>query len=316
MPNKHWGPIHGVIHSAGKVRHAMQDIHQLAPSATQEHFHAKVHGTQVLARLVDERNVDFCLLMSSLSAVLGGLGFGAYAAANSYLDAFVQGRHSRGDLRWLSVNWDGWLFDETVTRTSDQHGVTPFEGVDAFEYLLRMPAAPQWVHSSHGLDQRMAKWLHMAAAPKARACLHARPNIVTAYVEPSTATERQLIAIWQDVLGIEQNRNARQLLRTGWRFRHLGASAQSHSRTGSCADHRGELVPVPGDRGAGQFHRYGTTTDKRGKHHQQAPQSSARAQRKRGRSGDRVMSRARSRSAFAFFLSSFQSRKKWWLHDI
>lgn len=200
------GPIHGVIHGAGKVRHAMQAIHDLAPSASQEHFHAKVRGTQVLARLVDERNIDFCLLMSSLSAVLGGLGLGAYAAANCYLDAFVQGRHSSGDSRWLSVNWDGWLFDETGLRSSDRHGVTPFEGADTFEYLLHVPAAPQWVHSSHSLDSRMAKWLHMTAAPndKVRAPLHARPSVATEYVEPASATERQLIAIWQDMLGIEQ----------------------------------------------------------------------------------------------------------------
>ncbi|MGN6323546.1 MAG: SDR family NAD(P)-dependent oxidoreductase, partial [Dyella sp.] len=198
------GPIDTVIHGAGKVRDAMQGLHELAGSAQQEHFRAKVHGTQVLARCIDERNIGLCLLMSSLSAVLGGLGLGAYAAANSYLDAFAQARHNSGDRRWLSVNWDGWLFEETVGLASSHPGVTAAEGVRIFDRLMRLPSLPQWVHSAQALDARIAQWLQMTPARKNRAALHARPSVPTDYVEPFGATEQKLVVVWQDVLGIGQ----------------------------------------------------------------------------------------------------------------
>jgi acyl transferase domain-containing protein len=197
------GRIDNVIHAAGKVRTAVKALADVSTVERAEHLHAKVAGTQVLSRLVDKHAVGFCVLMSSLSTVLGGLGLGAYAAANSYMDAFAHARHNKGDTRWVSVNWDGWLFNGEASRTSDDHGVSPAEGNAALDAIFQLPAYPQWVHSSLPLEPRMAQWLQPASLDRPVRAAHARPSVTTEFVAASTATERLLAAIWQDVLGID-----------------------------------------------------------------------------------------------------------------
>ena len=54
----------------------------------ESHFATKVNGLFVLDKIIGDRTLDFCLLTSSLSAVLGGLGFIGYSAANLFMDAF------------------------------------------------------------------------------------------------------------------------------------------------------------------------------------------------------------------------------------
>lgn len=56
----------------------------------------KVNGTETLHEATKDLNLDFFLLFSSLFGVLGQPGQANYAAANSFLDAFVQYRQSLG----------------------------------------------------------------------------------------------------------------------------------------------------------------------------------------------------------------------------
>lgn len=81
-----------------------------------------------------DKQLDFCLLLSSLSSILGGLGFVAYSAANIFMDVFAKTK----SMPWMSVNWDGWQFD-TENKQSTSFGATlselaimPEEGVNAF----------------------------------------------------------------------------------------------------------------------------------------------------------------------------------------
>src|SRR4030095_16377199 len=86
-----FGTLDGVIHGAGIVSpDTFKVVPQLDQSLCRLHFNPKIHGTLVLYNLLQDRNLDFVLLLSSLSAVLGGLGFTAYAAANIFMDSFVE----------------------------------------------------------------------------------------------------------------------------------------------------------------------------------------------------------------------------------
>src|SRR5262249_25739905 len=86
------GALHGRI-QAGGVAESLP-LAQLTPEAIARQFRPKADGLFVLAEiLADERALEFCVVCSSLSAVLGGLGFGAYAAANRFMDGFVR-RHN------------------------------------------------------------------------------------------------------------------------------------------------------------------------------------------------------------------------------
>ena len=210
-----WGAVNGVIHAAGSVG---RQAFQLIPEITDEHwktqFAAKAKGALALAEVLPEYNADFCLLQSSLSSVLGGLGFAAYAAANQFLDALAARENRNGMCQWISVNWDGWKFDE---ESADESGigaeiaklsVLPQEGIRAFERIFSQPGFGQIIVSTGSLQQRLQKWLYGSkkdedSSAAQRGELHSRPNLATAFVEPETDLQKQVAAEWQKLLGIE-----------------------------------------------------------------------------------------------------------------
>jgi acyl carrier protein len=194
-----FGALDGVIHCAGKVREAARPLLDLAPADIDEHFRGKVSGALALDRVLAGRDVGFCLLMSSLSSVLGGLGFAAYAAANAVLDGLVRDKRNAGDARWFAINWDGWFFE----GPPDGFGMTAEEGMQAFDLALGMRHLPEIICSTGSLEARKRQWLNPAAKPAAPK-LYARPEVQSEYVGPRTAMERELVEIWQELLGIEQ----------------------------------------------------------------------------------------------------------------
>ncbi|WP_308405162.1 type I polyketide synthase [Streptomyces sp. B93] len=67
----------------------------------------KVGGAWNLHRATDGQELDWFVLYSSMSALLGNAGQGTYAAANAWLDAFAAWR-SRNGLPTLAVGWGPW----------------------------------------------------------------------------------------------------------------------------------------------------------------------------------------------------------------
>ena len=109
-----FGALHGVIHGAGIVGNkGYREIKESDRDNCDGHFQAKAHGLLVLEQVLEGKALDFCLLLSSLTSVLGGIGQAAYASSNIYMDSFAR-RHNRtsSPMPWLSVNWDVWRLHE------------------------------------------------------------------------------------------------------------------------------------------------------------------------------------------------------------
>ena len=213
-----FGVLDGVFHAAGTThgKSFSAPLSELGTEESEEQFHAKVYGTYSLAKALDGRAVDFCMLFSSNSAVLGGLGFGAYAAANLFLDSFAASESKTGPARWVSANWDGWLLSdeqESVAHTSmAKYAMKPQESIEALERILASPVEGSVAVSNWRLQGRLDVWLkrHDTAGPEAVAAseqnvtLHPRPNLKTPYVAPSNEVEQTVAAIWQEMLGMDQ----------------------------------------------------------------------------------------------------------------
>jgi acyl transferase domain-containing protein len=113
--NERWGPVNGMVHAAG-IEGGGTGFTFLAdttPDHAQDVLRPKTTGIEVLDRVTRTQPLDFCLVCSSLSAVLGGITFGVYTAANRYLDAYADRRRANG-APWVSVDWDVWRFDDTT----------------------------------------------------------------------------------------------------------------------------------------------------------------------------------------------------------
>jgi hypothetical protein len=83
-----FGDLHGVIHGAGIVGDYLE-IKDSKFETCDRHFQAKAHGFPVLEEVLDGKPLDFCLLLSSLASILGGIGETAYASSNNYMDMFA-----------------------------------------------------------------------------------------------------------------------------------------------------------------------------------------------------------------------------------
>ncbi|KAI4094752.1 MAG: hypothetical protein LQ344_001997 [Seirophora lacunosa] len=87
-------PIAGVMHMSMviKDRAFLEFTHEEWNAAVAP----KVKGAWNLHQALQGQQLDFFVLFSSVSAIVGQLGQGNYAAANAFLDSFVQYRQSRG----------------------------------------------------------------------------------------------------------------------------------------------------------------------------------------------------------------------------
>lgn len=225
-----FGSIRGIVHSAGVVESRI--IHYTGPADCRRQFAAKVGGIEALAAVAEEFQVPRCLINSSLSSVLGGIGFCGYTASNLFLDAFVERQNRQAQFKraqdnqaqekqfrstqWTVVNWDGWLFPEAADLVKDNPAVhltmSPEEGFSCLQLLDDQAAPDRVVVSTGDLQQRLAAWVNRQQLTetltepeeKEVATRHPRPtNLSSAFVEPRNPTEKAIVAVWEDLLGIE-----------------------------------------------------------------------------------------------------------------
>ncbi len=198
-----WGSINGVIHAAAETRTASMNIplHEVSIADCNEQFEPKVLGTLALDKALCGR-VDFCILFSSLSSILGGLGFVAYASANSFLDAFVQHKRKEAHTRWMSINWDSWnVGEENAGARNNARGfsIEQREGKEIFDLLVQATES-QVIVSTRDLQQRLDEWVSLerikTQPDKAQAVQPGEEQAQT--VED---TEAVLQAIWKEHLG-------------------------------------------------------------------------------------------------------------------
>jgi acyl carrier protein len=207
--DRRFGELHGLIHAAGSIgSDTFREIVEADSAQAEAQFKAKVHGLLVLARLLAGRPLDFCLLTSSLSAILGGLGFAAYSAANLFMDAFVCSQELRAGPRWISVNLDSWELAGArptvvgVGGTVSQFVMKPDEGAEAIERILAERGLNRVAVSTGDLQARFDVWVNRDRQPAAAVTLHDRPALATAYQAPRSELETRLAAIWEDLFGI------------------------------------------------------------------------------------------------------------------
>ncbi len=212
-----FGHINGLIHAAGITGKATSRLmSEITMDDFLEQLKPKVYGTCVLDELFRSRELDFCLLLSSLSPILGGLGYGGYAAGNSFLDAFVYQHNSASAQLWICVNWETWISESEISEQmpalgnyNAQLSMTSDEGLETFERILKWVDRNQIIVSSGSLEDRIKRWVHLEATPFAAnrtndepLYVQSRPQLLNPYIEPGNALERRLCELWQVLLGI------------------------------------------------------------------------------------------------------------------
>jgi NAD(P)-dependent dehydrogenase (short-subunit alcohol dehydrogenase family)/acyl carrier protein len=207
-----FGDVHGVIHAAGVTHGAsFRPMAEIGLAECDEQFRPKVLGLYALEKALEGRSLDFWLLTSSLSTVLGGIGMGPYAAANAFMDGFAHQRGRGATGRWLSVDWEGWQF-ETAASSGMGAGVarlamTAAEGVAALERILAAGVG-RVVVSTGDLQARIEQWVTPKAPSRDLAPTgegrHPRPALASPYVAPRGEVEQAVAEVWQELFGFKR----------------------------------------------------------------------------------------------------------------
>ncbi|WP_067339080.1 non-ribosomal peptide synthetase [Stappia indica] len=148
------GRLDGVFHAAGVLRD--EALHRKTAEQLQEVFAPKVRGLVNLDRALGTTPLDFLVLFSSISGVLGNPGQADYGAANGFLDGFAEDREARRRRaacqgRTLSIAWplwrDGGMGMDAATEALMRRttGLVPLEtaaGVNVLAALLADEIAP------------------------------------------------------------------------------------------------------------------------------------------------------------------------------
>ncbi|MBF2003215.1 MAG: SDR family NAD(P)-dependent oxidoreductase [Synechococcales cyanobacterium M58_A2018_015] len=136
-------PLRGVIHAAGVLQDGL--LQQLTPQQMTAVLDPKLLGAWNLHDLTQSQPLDFFVLFSSATALLGSPGQANHVAANWGLDALAHYRQAQG-LPALSLNWGIWseigsAAQQTALMSRRGIGaIAPEQGMQLLASLLQQPA--------------------------------------------------------------------------------------------------------------------------------------------------------------------------------
>ena len=139
-------PLRGVVHAAGTLDDGV--LLQQNWERFRRVMAPKIEGAWHLHQLTQDLPLDFCVLYSSISALVGAPGQANHAAANAFMDALAHHRRALG-LPAMSINWGVWsevgaAAERSVEARATAQGIgafSPEQGLRALEELLaRGPA--------------------------------------------------------------------------------------------------------------------------------------------------------------------------------
>jgi len=168
-----WPAIRGVVHSAAVIHDQL--MLNMDRSTFDAALRPKLRGAWLLDRLLAGEPLDFFVVYSSMTSIMGQYGQANYAAGNAFLDALAHERRQRGQPA-LSINWGPWGSIGLYARQqlAARAGLTgvgeiePADGMAILRLLLGLPAA-QAPAQVAAID---ANWQQVLATPLLAELLH------------------------------------------------------------------------------------------------------------------------------------------------
>ncbi len=145
-----YGRINGIIHIAGTIKDAY--LVNKTKEQIQEVIGPKVFGAQYLDEETRDFQLDFFVMYSSASAIMGNPGQSDYAYANRFMDYYAQKRAREVNYgKTISISWSYWeqggmmMPDEIRKYIRTKSGIAPIPtqtGMEAFHTVLSQFVSP------------------------------------------------------------------------------------------------------------------------------------------------------------------------------
>jgi len=210
-----FGPLNGFIQTAavenrGPILTKTKDL-------ARSEFLPKIQGTQIVDQLLGQKGLDFILLSSSHSAYDVGAGDVEYCSSNAFVDYFAALKSRENTTPVIAVNWDRWravgmaqAYETMMEKRLGQRlqgGMSVQQGCDAFRHVLNLSPLPaQVVVSTCDFNARLNEQAALleSEASDTKPDGDMRSDLLGPYEAPQNDLETQMVAIWQEVLGIGQ----------------------------------------------------------------------------------------------------------------
>jgi polyketide synthase 5 len=129
-------PLRGVLHAAALVEDAI--LANITDELVERDWAPKAYGAWHLHEACQSQPLDWFCSFSSAAAMVGSPGQGAYAAANSWLDAFTHWRRAQG-LPASAIAWGAWaeIGRGQAMAEDASMAISPDDGAHAFDVLQR-----------------------------------------------------------------------------------------------------------------------------------------------------------------------------------
>lgn len=203
-----FGRINTVIFAAGVIG---GDTFTLIENTTKEmcnmQFDVKIRGLVSFAETIKKYSVDNCILTSSVSGILGGIGHSAYSASNLFMDFFAKMQNRNSNTKWITVDWDFWQFDtgreeSYIGTTAKNFALSRDEGMCLVPMIFSLLDEEQIIISTGDLKKRYEDWVNIAANEEMNdETEYKRPELSNEYAAPTNETEEKIVEIWEKILG-------------------------------------------------------------------------------------------------------------------
>jgi acyl transferase domain-containing protein/thioesterase domain-containing protein len=207
--------IHGVIYTAADLEQGVGNaLRDVSLNECRKHLQ-QAHGLLLLEKVLQNSELDFCLLLSSLSSALGGAGAAVRSAVSHFMDALTQAHNRQNGLQWTRASWDetqtASLQAQGGASNSSQAFIKPTEAIEVLKRILQSNALTQLLVSPVDLQARIADAAEVKTSQRKEAAGggdafsgNGRRNLQTPYVAPRNADEQLIADLWSDLLGVEQ----------------------------------------------------------------------------------------------------------------
>ncbi|MGD9160302.1 MAG: SDR family NAD(P)-dependent oxidoreductase [Desulfobacteraceae bacterium] len=219
MTDEKFGHIDGVIHTAGIYQ--QNSIYRKTQEETERTLAPKVKGTLMLKSLLQERDLDFFILCSSMSPIKPLPDQVDYCAANAFLNAFAFYNANKYNTLTVSINWN-YEKDLRLIKTSENSLLTTrdlkeittrpgliFPEVSVFDQILSGYSFPHIIVSPKDIREEFeVKKINEVVEESHETIstdnLYSRPDLSTPYEAPLNELEQAIAEIMQELLAIRQ----------------------------------------------------------------------------------------------------------------
>ena len=210
--------INGVIYSTGIKRNKLfASIPEITEVEFENLLESQSSKILVLEQVLQDFNIDFCIILSSLSSILGGFGLGLYSAANQFIDTFSNQHNQNNSLPWYVINWDKFQPNASQEETApdklfrSELAIIPIEAVEVFKRVFSLREVAQIIISTVDINARKNHTISLVHSVDSTSTnqldsssRYSRPTLSNFYVAPTNELEKQITEVWQQVLGITE----------------------------------------------------------------------------------------------------------------